>query len=380
MLDPFTGTGTFIARLLQSGLIRADALERKYGSELHANEITLLAYYIAAINIETAYQGEHPGGEYQPFAGIVLADTFQMDETDDMIDTLIFPRNNARADRQKGLDIRVIVGNPPYSAGQKSQNDDNANVRYPTLDASIRDTYAARSATSLKKALYDSYVRAIRWASTRLANSPRGGVIGYATNGGWLDGNAASGIRDTLTREFHHVYVYNLRGNTRTSGELSRREGGQMFGSGSRATVAITLLVKQAGPVPAGGGTIAYHDIGDYLSREEKLAAVAEANVDTLPWQRITPNEHHDWLNQRDARYGQLVPLAGEPSAIFHTVSFGLVTNRDAWVYNSSEPALRRNIGEMIEFYNDQVRAFAAEAQTHWGQERAGCRGRCVRR
>ena len=364
VLDPFTGTGTFITRLLQSGLIRADALERKYGSELHANEITLLAYYIAAINIETAYQGEHPGGEYQPFAGMVLADTFQMDETADMVDTLIFPRNNARADRQKGLDIRVIVGNPPYSAGQTSQNDDNANVRYPTLDASIRDTYAARSAAGLKKALYDSYVRAIRWASTRLANSPRGGVIGYVTNGGWLDGNAASGIRDTLTREFHHVYVYNLRGNQRTSGELSRREGGKVFGSGSRAAVAITLLVKQSGPVPAGGGTIAYHDIGDYLSREEKLAAVAEANVDTLPWQRITPNKHHDWLNQRDARYGQLVPLAGEPSAIFHTVSLGLATNRDAWAYNSSEPELRRNVGAMIDFYNDQVRAFAAEAQT----------------
>ena len=260
----------------------------------------------------------------------MLADTFQMDETDDMVDTLIFPRNNARADRQKGLDIRVIVGNPPYSAGQKSQNDDNANVRYPTLDASIANTYAARSAAGLKKALYDSYVRAIRWASTRLASSPRGGIIGYATNGGWLDGNAASGIRDTLTREFHHVYVYNLRGNARTSGEQRRREAGTVFESGSRATVAITLLVKQAGPVPAGRGTIAYHDIGDYLSREEKLAAVAEANVDTLPWQRITPNEHHDWLNQRDARYGQLVPLAGEPSAIFHTVSLGLLTARDA--------------------------------------------------
>ena len=361
VLDPFTGTGTFITRLLQSGLIRADALERKYTSELHANEITLLAYYIAAINIETAYQGEHPGGEYQPFAGIVLADTFQMDETDDMIDTLIFPRNNARADRQKGLDIRVIVGNPPYSAGQKSQNDDNANVRYPTLDASIRDTYAARSIVSLKAALYDSYVRAIRWASTRLANSPRGGVIGYVTNGGWLDGNAASGIRDTLTREFHHVYVYNLRGNSRTSGEQARREGGNLFDV--RVGVAITLLVKKSGPVPDGGGEIFYHDIGGYLSREEKFAAVAEANVDTLPWQRITPNEHHDWLNQRDARYGQLVPLAGEPSAIFHTGSTGLKTSRDAWVYNSSEPALRRNIGEMIEFYNDQVDAFTTKAQ-----------------
>ena len=144
----------------------------------------------------------------------------------------------------------------------------------PTLDTSIANTYAARSGASNKKALYDSYVRAIRWASTRLASSSRGGIIGYVTNGGWLDGNAASGIRDTLTREFHHVYVYNLRGNQRTSGELSRREGGKVFGSGSRAAVAITLLVKQSGPVPAGRGTISYHDIGDYLGREEKLAAL----------------------------------------------------------------------------------------------------------
>ena len=338
ILDPFAGTGTFITRLIQTGLIAPDALERKYTSELHANEIMLLAYYIAAMNIENAYQGMRPDAGYHPFNGIVLTDTFQMSEEGDPMDTVFFPRNNDRADRQKGLDIRVIVSNPPWSAGQRSQNDDNQNMSYPTLDASIRSTYAERSNSTLKISLYDSYIRAIRWASNRLADSPAGGVIGFVTNGGWLDANAAAGVRDTLTREFHHIYVYDLRGNQRTSGERSRREGGKVFGSGSRATVAIMLLVKQPGPIPAGGGTISYHDIGDYLSREEKLAVVAAARIDGLTWQRITPNEHHDWLNQRDRRYDRLVPLAGEPGAIFHTVSFGLVTNRDAWVYNSSEP------------------------------------------
>ena len=365
ILDPFTGTGTFVARLLQSGLIRPDDLSRKYREELHANEILLLAYYIAAVNIENGYRealaGTGRDEQYEPFGGIVLTDTFQLSEAGDPMDTVFFPRNNDRADRQKGLDIRVIVGNPPYSVGQRSQNDDNQNMSYPTLDASIEATYVRRSAASLTKSLYDSYIRAIRWASNRLASSPSGGVIGYVTNGGWLDGNAASGLRDTLTREFHYIYVYNLRGNQRTSGEQSRREGGKVFDSGSRATVAIMLLVKQPGAVPAGGGTISYHDIGDYLSREEKLAAVAGASIGDLPWQRITPNDHYDWLNQRDGRYDRLIPLAGEPGAIFHTASSGLKTNRDAWAYNSSEPALRRNVEAMIGFYNGQLAAFEAE-------------------
>ena len=360
ILEPFVGTGTFITRLIQTGLIAPEALERKYAGELHANEITLLAYYIAAMNIENAYQGMQPGAEYRPFDGIVLADTFQMSEEGDMVDRLVFPRNNVRADRQKGLDIRVIVGNPPYSVGQRTQNDNNANMSYPTLDASIRDTYAARSASVSKRTLYDSYIRAIRWASNRLADVPAGGVIGFVVNGGWLDSNSADGIRDTLAREFHHVYVYNLRGNQRTSGELSRREGGKVFGSGSRATVAIILLVKQPGPAPEGGGAISYHDIGDYLSRDEKLAAVAEASVGSLPWQRIEPNERHDWINQRDRRFDRLIPLAGEPGSIFGVVSNGLVTSRDAWVYNSSKEALRRNVRTTIDFYNSQVTAFAS--------------------
>ena len=371
ILDPFTGTGTFIVRLLQSGLIDAADLPRKYREELHANEILLLAYYIAAVNIENAHREALVRAgrdeDYEPFAGIVLTDTFQMTEEGDPMDTVFFPRNNDRADRQKELDIRVIVGNPPYSVGQRSQNDDNQNMGYPTLDASIQRTYGARSGASNKNSLYDSYVRAIRWASNRLAGSPDGGLIGYVTNGGWMDGNAAAGLRDTLTREFHHIYVVNLRGNARTSGEQRRREAGTVFESGSRATVAIMLLVKQPGPVPAGRGVISYHDIGDYLSREEKLAVVAESSIGSMPWQRIAPNEQHDWVNQRDDRYASLVPLAGERGAIFRTASSGLQTNRDAWVYNSSEAALRRNVGAMIAFYNEQVGAFTAMSAERFG-------------
>ena len=346
ILDPFTGTGTFVARLLQSGLIGTDDLSRKYREELHANEILLLAYYIAAVNIENAYRealaGAGRGAEYEPFGGIVLTDTFQLSEAGDPMDEVFFPRNNARAERQKRPRHPGDAQQPAVDSAGNSPRTTTTRT-CPTR----RSTHPSKTPTPhgrptvLKNSLYDSYVRAIRWASNRLADSPAGGVIGFVTNGGWLDGNAAAGIRDTLPREFHHIYVYNLRGNARTSGEQRRREAGTVFESGSRATVAIMLLVKQPGPVPVGGGAISYHDIGDYLSREEKLAAATAASFDGLPWQRITPNEHHDWLNQRDHRYDRLIPLAGEPGAIFHTASNGLKTNRDAWVFNSSETALR---------------------------------------
>src|SRR5699024_1388727 len=185
----FTGTGTFIVRLLQSGLIKTEDLARKYASELHANEILLLAYYIAAINIETTFHDLAAAADevtlaeeaYEPFGGIVLTDTFQQTEDGDLTDESVFPRNNQRAEEQKKLDIQVIVGNPPYSVGQTSGNDDNANVRYPTLDARVRDTFAARTDAVNKNSLYDSYMRAIRWASDRIGDE---GVIGFVTNGG----------------------------------------------------------------------------------------------------------------------------------------------------------------------------------------------------
>ena len=376
VLDPFTGTGTFMTRLLQSGFIKPEDLVRKFAEELHANEILLLAYYIAAVNIEATYRqerarqtGDDPG--YQPFPGIVLTDTFQLGETGDGTGTWdVFPVNNERAKRQRGLDIRVILGNPPYSSGQESANDDNANLKYAALDASIAATYAKRSTATLKNSLYDSYVRAIRWASDRLLDSPQGGVVAFVTNGGYIDSNTADGLRLTLTDEFHHLYVFNLRGNQRTAGEVSRKEGGKIFDAGSRATVAIMLLVKQPGDVPESGAALHYRDIGDYLTREEKLDLVAVAlpagsedvpALDALGWTIIQPNENGDWINQRSGSFGALLPAhsAAGPS-IFGMRTRGLLTSRDAWNYNSSRGCLDTNVSRMLVHYNVQVDAFAA--------------------
>ncbi len=224
ILDPFSGTGTFPVRLIQSGLINRSDLPRKFASELHANEIVLLAYYIATINIETAYHGVM--GEYLPFDGMVLTDTFQMTEDNDLVDKVVLPENNARVERQLAEPIRVIVGNPPYSAQQESENDNNKNLAYPTLDDRIRQTYAAQSSAKLVKNLYDSYIRAIRWASNRIGER---GIVAFVTNGSFLDANNMDGLRNCLTQEYSHLYIFNLRGNQRTSGEESRREGGKIF-------------------------------------------------------------------------------------------------------------------------------------------------------
>ncbi|HRN30068.1 MAG TPA: N-6 DNA methylase, partial [Terrimesophilobacter sp.] len=210
VLDPFTGTGTFIVRLLQSGLIKPEDLAYKYRYELHANELVLLAYYVAAINIEETYH-DLAGGDYVPFEGIVLTDTFQMNEADDELDNHgVFPENNERAEAQKALDIRVVIGNPPYSKGQESGNDNNQNLKYPTLDERIAATYAARSTAQNKNNLYDSYIRAIRWASDRIGNQ---GIVAFVSNGGFIDGNTADGLRKTFADEFSSIYVFNLRGN-----------------------------------------------------------------------------------------------------------------------------------------------------------------------
>ena len=252
ILDPFTGTGTFITRLLQSGRIRLEDLERKYRHEIHANEMVLLAYYIAAINIENVYHDLTPDPDdgigkekYTPFDGICLTDTFQLGETADgeKLFSEMFPQNSARVQRQKKAPLRIIMGNPPYSVGQKSANDNAQNQEYPLLDARIGSTYARQSSAGLNKSLYDAYIKAFRWSSDRLGSD--GGIICFVSNGAWLDGNSTDGFRKSIEAEFSSIYVFNLRGNQRTSGELSRKEGGKIFGSGSRTPIAITLLVKK---------------------------------------------------------------------------------------------------------------------------------------
>jgi predicted helicase len=364
IIDPFTGTGTFITRLLQSGLITPEQLTYKYKNEIHANEIVLLAYYIAAINIESTYhdlmQAQQPDKtiEYEPFEGICLTDTFQMYEKEDLIDQLLVD-NSKRRKRQKALDIRVIVGNPPYSAGQESANDNNANVAYPHLDEAIRSTYATRSTATNKNALYDSYIRAIRWASDRIKEA---GVIGFVTNAGFVEANTADGLRKCLAQEFSNIYIFHLRGNQRTSGELSRKEGGKIFGSGSRAPIAISLLVKN--PKARTHGNIYFHDIGDYLSQQDKLEKIAQFQsiagiTHTQGWQAITPDKYGDWINQRDDSFGEYISLGSKKNkneiVIFSNYSSGVKTGRDAWCYNSSKLGINKNVTKMIDFYNSEL-------------------------
>jgi len=358
IIDPFTGTGTFLVRLLQSGLIRPEDLLHKYQHELHANEIVLLAYYIAAVNIESAFHAK--AGQYLPFEGIVLTDTFQMNESDQADTEGNFSRENTeRVERQKRQPIRVVLGNPPYSVGQENANDNNQNQKYPKLDARIQATYAAQSTATNKNSLYASEIKALRWASDRIQNE---GVVAFVTNGSFIDGNTADGLRKCLTQEFSHLYVFNLRGNARTQGEQRRMEAGNVFDAGSRNTVAIVVLVKD--PSHQGECVLNYHDIGDYLDREEKLARIAEfGSIEAIPWQRLQPNEVGDWINQRNPEFEGFVALNDDPKAIFVTRSNGVQTNRDDWVYNFSRQALEANMRRMIDFYNSQVAAFGEQCR-----------------
>lgn len=354
ILDPFTGTGTFIVNLLQDEeLMPLDKLPMKYKSEIWCNEILLLAYYIATINIEYAYHSRVPE-EYIPFEGAVLTDTFQMYEDGDPLDLEMFVDNTERILREMETPIHVIVGNPPYSAGQRSANDDNANQSYPTLDSGIANTYAKYSKASNLNSLYDMYIRAFRWASDRIGER---GVVSFVTNGGWIDAQAMDGFRKCLVEEFNSIYVFNLRGNQRTQGEQSRKEGGKIFGSGSRAPIAVTMLVKN--PSSHEHGAIHYHDIGDYLDRETKLAIIASAIVgEPFEWSLITPDRHGDWINQRDESWYEFAPICINkhklPYGIFSNWTMGDDTKRSAWVYNFCKVELESNVRRFIKVFNEE--------------------------
>lgn len=368
ILDPFTGTGTFIVRLLQSGLITQEDLHRKYTKELHANEIVLLAYYIAAVNIENAFHDatEDPDDgigkeKYIPFDGIVLTDTFQLGETDatEKLFSEMFPQNSERVQKQKSAPIRVIIGNPPYSIGQKSANDNAQNQKYEKLDKRIESSYAKASNAGLNKSLYDAYIKAFRWSTDRL-DPENGGIIAFVSNGAWLDGNSTDGFRKELEKEFSSIYVFNLRGNQRTSGELSRKEGGKIFGSGSRTPISITLLVKS--PEHKSKATIHYHDIGDYLTREEKLKLIKDfKTVSNLPTITLQPNAEGDWINQRNSVFEEFIPIEPEKKfdlkthSFFNTYGVGINTGRDFWSYNFSKISLDKRMQKMIAFYNNEI-------------------------
>lgn len=363
VLDPFTGTGTFIVRLLRSGLILPDRLLYKYTNELHANEIVLLAYYIAAVNIEETFHDLMQDKEYTPFEGIVLTDTFALSES--MYSdgskhavspsNLLFSANTARATKQLEAPITVIIGNPPYSVGQKSGNDNNQNVSYPHLDESVADTYVEKSNATLTRNAYDTYIRAFRWATDRLGDN---GVIGFVSNGAYIDGTSLDGFRACLLEDFNSVYCFNLRGNQRTSGELSRKEGGKIFGSGSRTPVAITILVKKKGARK--DRYVHYYDIGDYLTREQKLDKISDfGNMNQIPWKGLIPNDKYDWINQRSSEFMNFIAIGDkknkEAQSVFsNNYASGISTNRDAWVYSFSSEMAIKHAESMIQFYNEE--------------------------
>ena len=369
VLDPFTGTGIFLVRLIQSALIRNSDLERKYRNELHANEIVLLAYYIAAIHIEEAFHGRR-GIEsgYEPFGGIVLTDTFNLHTERTGFPRVWLPDNSKRVERQQKTPIQVIVGNPPWSVGQRSSADENPNVNYPELEQRVSETYAVRSTATLKNSLYDTYKMAIRWASDRIGDQ---GIVALVTNGSWIDGNVDSGVRACFADEFSSIYVVNLRGNTRTSGERARKEGGQTFGPSSRAPVAITILVRNP-DADHSGCRILYRDIGDYLKREEKLAILKEAGsingIDN--WRRITPDKHHDWIGQRDAVFQTFYPIGSKMAkagkaddAILKLFSNGYKTGRDAYIYNFSKDACAINAQAVVGDYMGAIQVLEEHSE-----------------
>ena len=295
ILDPFTGTGTFMARLIESGLIPQDKLKAKFENELHANEIMPLAYYVASMNLESVFYERCPiddPSKYEPNKVLIWTDTFTDHTKADLFKTSL-AENNQRLKTVLESDIRVIIGNPPYSVGQESQNDDNQNEHYEVLDARLAETYVAQPNSTLKGKLYDSYIRAYRWASDRIGEK---GVIGFVTNAGWLESNSADGMRKCMAKEFSSIYIWHLKGNARTVGEQRRKEKDNVFGVGSRAPVAIVILVKN--PEHKGECKIHFAAVGDYLTREEKLKQTADAKgIYGLKFEDIVPDSHGDWMN-----------------------------------------------------------------------------------
>lgn len=361
ILDPFAGTGSFMAHLIESDLIPDEKLKRKYAREIHSNEILLLAYYIMTVNIEYAYHARM-GGDYQPFEGAVLTDTFQMTEESNTLDDEVFYDNSDRVRIQNALPIRVIVGNPPYSAGQKNANDDNQNEHYPTLEGRIQRTYSARTDATNKNSLMDSYIEAFRWASDRIGDE---GIVSFVSNGGWLRSDAGAGVRRCFTEEFSSIYVFDLLGNQRTQGEESRRQGGKVFGSGCRAPITITMLIKN--PASEERGAIHYFCVGEYKTQEEKLTTVASYRDREPEWETLEQDRHGDWLDKRDEGWYEYAPIgitnkgAALPNGIFSIYSSGVQTNRDAWTWNYCYDRLSKNINRLIGWTNNEIDEAAKE-------------------
>ncbi len=376
IFDPFTGTGSFIARLLskENDLISDEALKEKFLNHCFAFDIVLLAYYIALINITQAAQNRD--GSLKNFKNIALTDSldFYEEKNDKGVFDLFkdLKENKDIKDTLADQNIRVIIGNPPYSAGAKSQNDNNQNLSHPKLEKRVYEKYGKNStAKNVGATTRDTLIQSIYMASELLKDK---GVLGFVVNGGFIDSKSGDGFRKCVAKEFAHLYVLNLRGNARTSGEARQKEGDGIFDSGSRATIAIIFFVKDTS---VKNSTIHYYDIGDYLKREDKLNRLANfTNLDAITFETIIPNAKGDWINQRDDGFEKLIPLKRDKKrqnpSVFDINSLGVVSGRDPWVYNFSPDALMQNVQKCIDTYNADLKRFNARFREAFKQRAKG--------
>lgn len=379
IFDPFTGTGSFIARLLskESNLISDEALKEKFQKGLFAFDIVLLSYYIALINITQAAQNRD--SSLKNFKNIALTDS--LDYLEEKSDKGVFPLFEDLKENQEikttlaDQKIQVIIGNPPYSAGAKSENDNNQNLTHPKLEKRVYETYGKNSTAKVGKTTRDTLIHSIRMASDLLKDK---GVLGFVVNGSFIDSKSADGFRKRVAQDFSHLYALNLRGNARTSGEVSKKEGGRIFDSGSRATVAIIFFVKDES---VQNSAIHYYEVEDYLTREAKLHLLAGfENLDSVSFNEITPNDKGDWINQRNDDFEKLIPLKRDKKLkIFNTIfdlnSNGVVSGRDPWVYNFSQKRLMQSVQNCIDTYNVDLKRFNERFREAFKQRTAKDKG-----
>ena len=354
ILDPFVGTGNFLLRVMRQ--MPKSKLPHKYQHELFCNEVMLLPYYIASMNIEYEYM--QLTGEYQPYEGLAFVDTFELAEGKQI--PLFAPENSLRVKRQKDTPIFVIIGNPPYNAHQVNENDNNRNRKYPMLDALVSETYAKDSEKTNKNALGDMYVKAFRWASNRIHQE---GIVAFVTNNSFLDSLAFDGMRHHLEQDFSAIYHINLKGNARATGEQRRREAGNVFNDMIRVGIGITFLVKKANHLEK-GTQIYIYNIDDYFSSAEKQSFLEEKGTYiNVPFQHVPQNPNHIWLiDGLQKAFASFLPLATKDSkagqhsqAIFRLFSNGLQTNRDQWVYDFNATNLQVSVKSMLDTYNYEV-------------------------
>ena len=372
IIDPFVGTGNFIVRLMQE--IQGRRLPQKYREELHCNEVMLLPYYIANLNIEHAYFERT--GSYEPFPHICFVDTF---DTVDLMDaphqtgefSYFTPENTLRVEEQRETPMFVVIGNPPYNSRQANENDNNKNRPHTAVDARVRNTFAADSSAQLKNKLYDPYVKAFRYAMDKLGDE---GIVTFVTNNSFIDGQAFDGMRRHLAEEFDRLYILDLGGNVR------KGQPGDSNVFGIQVGVSINIFVKSKRKVggvsnpaeveavsnPAFTFRICYNDEMAAVSRARTFAFLEEKqHVGNVTWQALTPDKRHTWLTaDLHNDFDTFVPMGSKTAkaskgnvegVLFKTYSLGIATNRDAWVYNFNQTALTENMQAMIEFYNSQA-------------------------